>query len=28
VVPGVPRELRFQLRAREIVLFQPDPRHY
>lgn len=28
VLPGLGHELRFQLRAREIVLIQPDPFHY
>jgi len=28
VLPGRPHQLRFHLRAREIVLFQPDARHY
>jgi hypothetical protein len=27
-VPGHPRELRFQLRVKEIVLILPDSRHY
>jgi Flp pilus assembly protein TadD len=28
LVPGYPRELRFQLRVKEIVLILPDSRHY
>jgi Flp pilus assembly protein TadD len=28
VLPGRPHQLRFHLRAREIVLFQPNPTHY